>query len=180
MHIIGHGRNAREAYPSPPNAALIALSNRYLIAPTGPASPSAFTVASPAFHIVAAANVVRRASGIFMLSVEMPSQLAAPDTQVWSATLLFGVTASGGVPNGAWLLDIAAPIILTPAPTTASVLAGLDMQAPAGGLIQTVVLTGTNPTPAPQGPSTIVISGTTLGGSMITPGDFFGTVFELP
>lgn len=182
MYLIGRGRYAREAYPesASPSGALAALTNRYRIAPIAPGIPSAFTVASPTTHVVAAVNVKRRASGIFMVTFQMPSTLAAPDEQGWVAVALFGATASGGIANGDWLQDTAAPIT-TSAPSGASPFGGYEVQSDTGNLLQTVTLVGTNADPVPQGDSTIVIEGTSLAGTQISPsGSFIAVAYELP
>lgn len=183
MFLIGRGRYAREAYPATGgagSAAVAALTNRYRIAAVAPAVPSAFTVASPTTHIVAAVNVRRRASGIFMLSFQMPAALSAPDVQAWSAVALFGATASGGIANGDWLQDTAAPIT-TSAASGASPMGIDEITSDATTLLQTVTLVGSNAAPVPQGNSTIIIAGTTLAGSTITPaGSFLAVAYELP
>lgn len=181
MHIIGRGRYAREAYPdTKPNAALVALANRYLVDTSAPGTPSPFTVTQPSFHIVAAANVTRRASGLFVVSVQVPrTALAADDTQSWTAVALFGSTASGGVASGDWLLDIASTIT-TSTPTGASPMSAWTAQSDAGNLTQTVTLVGVNSTPVPTGDSVIAVLSNTDGGSQVSPGVFFGAAYELP
>lgn len=178
MYIAGRHRSG-ETYPSPPNAALVAAANRYLIDPSPPGSPSAFAVALPGFRVVAAVNVVRRASGIFILSTQMSALLASADTQSWSAVLLGGATCTGGIADGSWLLNIASTI--TPSAPTSSSLMSLDLfQSSAGNLQQTMSMVGANASPAPVGASTIIIAAATIGGAQITPGQFFGVVYELP
>lgn len=181
MYVIGRGRYARETYPEASQGASgAALANRYRIAPIAPGIPSPFTVTSPTTHIVAAVNVRRRASGIFMLAFQMPSTLAAPDEQGWVAVALFGATASGGIANGAWLQDTAAPIT-TSAASGASPLGVYEVQSDTGNLLQTVTLVGSNADPVPQGNSTIIIAGTSLAGTQISPsGSFIAVAYELP
>jgi len=179
MYVIGRGRRAGETYPeASQTAALAALSNRYLIGSTA-GVPDPFTVTNPTFHIAAAVNVTRRASGIFMVAVQMPVELAAPDKQVWSAVALFGSTCSGGVANGAWLLDIAA-LITNTLPTGASPMGEYIAESSAGNLGQSMTVVGVNAVPVPPGASTIIVPGTTVAGTQITPGAFFGVVYELP
>lgn len=179
--LIGRGRYARETYPAAgATGALVALVNRYRIAAVSPGIPSAFTVTTPTTHIVAAVNVKRRASGIFAVSFQMPATLGAADTQAWAAIALFGATASGGIANGDWLQDTGATI--TTAGATGASPMGIDeIQSGAGNLHQTVTLVGTNAAPVPQGSSTIIIAGTTVGGSAITPtSSFIAVAYELP
>ena len=180
MHVIGRGRYARATYPvGGQSSALAALTNRYLTSPVAPGTPSPFTVTAPTFHIVAAVNVTRRASGIFVVSAQMGATLAAADQQEWAAIALFGSVASGGVPNGQWLLDIGSTIT-TSVPTDAFPLTGSFIQSGAGNLSQSVILAGANAKPVTPGNSTIIIAGNTSGGTQITPGQFFGVVYELP
>ena len=178
MHIIGRGRYAREGYPVAGSiAALAALTNRYLATPL--MAPDAFTVTAPTVQNVAAANVTRRASGIFVVMMALPIVLSVADEYQFSATLIPGATASGGTVDQDWRLGIGSAVVLagggTPSPMSAYI-----QQAGAGNLAQTAVLVGLNPTPAPLGSSAILIAGTTIGGAAITPGDIFVSAYELP
>jgi len=179
MHTMGWGRYKRETYPvGGVDAAVVALNNRYQTSGT-PGSPDAFTSAVGSPHNVAAVNVVRRASGIFVLSLQMPTTLAGADTETFVATALFGATASGGTANGAWLLGISSPITAT-SPTGTSPMTLFTGQHGAGNLVDTLVLTGANAVAVPQGASCIIITGGTAGPTALTPGPLVAIAYELP
>lgn len=180
MHVIGRGKRGRETYPlGGATSALAALTNRYLVSAT-PDSPDPFTATSPNAIIVAAVNVTRRGSGFFVLATQMLDTLAAADTQEWAAVLLEGATVSGGTVDGQWLIAKGSAIVPTTTPTGAVAFSQWGEQADATTLTTTVTLVGINPTAAPPGDSTIIIAAETLAGTLITPGPFFGSVFELP
>jgi hypothetical protein len=177
-HLIGRGRYAREAYPETSRAG--GLTNRYLISPAGPATPDVFTTTGGAPHIVAAVNVVRRASGLFVVMVQMPATLASAALQEWAATMLFGATSSGGTVNGDWILGIGAPITFT-APSGSSLMGVYFDQDGAGNLTKTVTMIGINAAPVPSASGTIVVGGATVGSDVqITPGLFLASAYELP
>ena len=177
MFLIGRGRYTRAAYPQAPGAAVAALSNRYVATPL--MAPDPFTVTSPTLHNVAAVNVTRRASGVFVVMMTLPVALAAPDEYQFSASLVPGATASGGTVDGAWLVGIGSAIVLAGGGTP-SVMSAFIQQVGAGNLSQTPVLVGLNPTPAPTGKSAILIASTTNGGTAVSLGDIFVSANELP
>jgi hypothetical protein len=180
MLLIGRGRYARETYPvGGQGAALTALANRYLISPSGPVAPDAFTATAPAIHTVAAVNVVRRASGIFVVMVQLPTLLAGADVENFEATAFLGSTASGGTANGQWLVAAGAPVSLT-ASSGVSPMGVWITSVDSTTLSQTPTLVGVNARPVPQGSSAIVIQGNTLGATQVTPGGFFAVAYELP
>jgi hypothetical protein len=181
MFLIGKGKAARETYPQSggiANSALVALLNRYLVGSTT-TTPDAFTTASPTAHYVAAVNVVRKASGLFVVMAELPATLAAPDTMAFAAFLFSGATASGGTASGAWLVGTGSPIVPS-AISPDQIMAPWEETCGAGNLTKTPIMVGINPMPAPAGASVIVIAANTIGGTTVTPGSFSAAAFELP
>lgn len=176
--LMGPRGRKQAGYPSPPNSAGIALLNRYLTSPDSSVSIDPFTVTSPTFSFIAAANVVRRASGIFMVQAQMPLVLAGADTMQFSVVIFFGQTATGGTPSGDWLVADGATIVI--AGSEAAVPSAYSEAASAGNLTKTMTLIGCNPNPTPAGPSAIALVGTTVGGTQISPNGLFISAYELP
>lgn len=171
MHLIGKHKSP-ESYPtSNAAAALTALSNRYI---SNGGAPAAFS--SAVLHTVGAVNVTRRASGIFLVTAQVPIVLADDDPSVgWVAAAGPG-SAVGGVASGDWLIDDGT--LVAPATTVNFSTNGFIVAA--GSLSLTVTLVGANPTPLAAGISCIAIQAATADPSQITPSAFFATAIELP
>lgn len=176
--VIGKGRRATQVYPTRGNGnAVDALSNRYLVDPNSQI-PSAFSVTAPTLYIVAAVNVVRRASGIFQVNVQVPMLSSGIDTTQWGAIARAGSVASGGVVYGDWLIDDGAVISVT-APSSEYLIGTGGGTVEANG-VQMITMVGVNPAPLPAGASAIVIAATTVSGSTLTPGVLLASAYELP
>ena len=170
--VIGKGRQASQAYPVRSNGdAVAALSNRYLC----PAIiPDPFT--SLASYFVAAANVTRRASGLFVVQAQVLSQAAGVDTQAWAALLFPGAVASGGVASGDWLVSTGGVVAVAPTPVPTIIgVDGYELASAIG-----ITLTGINAVAAPAGDSVIAIVGNTVAPSLLTMGALTASIFELP
>lgn len=178
MFLIGRGRYARETYPES-NKATAALVNRYLISAAGPPRPDPFSKIPADVYVVAATNVTRRASGIFMLTFQDPVTLAAADTLEWSAIAFSGSTASGGTVSGDWLVRIGSDIAFT-APAAASPMGEYADQRDATTLSATVTMVGVNAAPMLPGKGAIVVFGSAAAGTLITPALLIASVYELP
>jgi hypothetical protein len=184
--LVGRAGKARETYPGGggPNQALVALANRYLISPTSPGTPAPFEGSNASPEPVAYANVTRRASGLFVVGVQVPVTLAGADTLLASAILLSG-SSSGGAANGQWSIETAGHAITVPVtPSFASPVSAFEDQRGAGNLAATITLNGANASPLPVGVAgTLVIFGATASGAVVvtpTSGGFFAYAFELP
>ncbi|MGH3303687.1 MAG: hypothetical protein ACRDOK_18810 [Streptosporangiaceae bacterium] len=181
MFLIGRNRYAREGYPesNPGNAAFVALTNRYLTAQP-PATPDPFTQGLAGVHALAAVNVTRKASGLFMVAVQFSAVLAAPDTMQFAASASFGGVASGGTASGNWLIATGPALVVTPL-TQDSLSGQYDDERDAGNLQAGVTLVGVGAVPIPAGNSAIVILGqTTAGTTLVTPGILIASAYELP
>lgn len=176
MRLTGRGSRGLETYPGRVSSAVSALTNRYLCSQIAPA---AFTAVIADEYIVAAANVTRRASGIFVINVQVPVVLASAETLQWAAGILGGSTASGGTAAGDWL--VAGSAISVTSESFASTMGISRIACPAGGLGQTVTLVGLNPTPLPvDGSGVLVVYGATVGSVQTTPGVILASAYELP
>jgi hypothetical protein len=110
MHVIGRGRYARETYPQPSTGGLAAFQNR------GVLSSSIADLTAPSGVIVAAANPVRLASGIFVVMANFIGTPSAADTLDIGFLSIATTTAwSGGVlsPDGKWRVANPGPITAT-------------------------------------------------------------------
>lgn len=172
MFSIGKGRYKTEGYPVRSNGdVLAALSNRYLC----PAIvPDPFTSATTYF--VAAANVIRRASGLFMVTAQVMSQAGGVDTQAWGALLFPGAVASGGTVSGNWRVSVGGAVSIAPTPVPTIIgIDGYDLASAIG-----ITLTGINAVAAPAGSSVIAIVANTVAPSLLTMGALTAAAFELP
>ena len=82
----------------------------------GPSPPVLDTIAPGGQAIIAAANVIRTATGLFLVSCSYSVIPTATDDVVLSVTQAAGTTAwSGGTPSvdGTWLYDVNGPIVAT-------------------------------------------------------------------
>lgn len=196
--LIGprHGKS-RETYPVNPGlgGAVSAMTNRGI---SGNAAPAAFEpTGSPVAPVaVAYANVTRRASGLFVVGIEMGFGLSGADTVDATAVVVNGSSTGGTAapnanPAGSWFVETASSgpgkIVVPSAPTFASDIAVWVETSPAavaGLLDQTVVLIGVNSAPLPVGDAGTIYMAviTASGATTITPGNgaFTAFYFELP
>lgn len=172
MFNIGKGRYKTEGYPVRSNGdVLAALSNRYLC----PAIvPDAFNSTVP--YYVAAVNVTRRASGLFMVAAQVLAQTAGVTTQSWGALLFPGAVASGGVVNGDWRVSVGGAVSVAPTPSPTIIgIDGYELASAIG-----ITLTGINAVAAPAGSSVIAIVANTVDPSVLTMSTLTASAFELP
>lgn len=169
--LIGprHGKS-RETYPSPPNAASIALRNRSAAQATQPALPVPFTPSNflPG-SLVGARLVTPVASGIFMLLAEF--QIENEATQdTYAAAAFFGtgtdLSVSGGnvTVNGWTFGTTTAPTVGGSPALQSAQIAASDQTVP-GTDFATLTLVGTNLVALPIGvPSVIELFVFEVGG----------------
>jgi hypothetical protein len=185
-YLAGRRGHARETYPGngSPSQALVALANRFLISPGGGGTPAPFTASNASPEPVGYTNVTRKASGLFLVGVQIPVALASADTLLASAIFLSG-SSSGGTVNGQWSIETSGhPITVPGTPAFASDISAFAQQCGTGNLTTTITLVGVNPAPLPPGDAgTIVVFAATASGSVVvnpTSGGFLAFAFELP
>jgi hypothetical protein len=181
MHIIGRGRYAREAYPSPPNAATGALRNRNVAGSVALVAP--FT---PSGGIIAAILFTPKISGVVQVSATIGmTNGVTPDIYTTIAYVVPGtglsVTGGASTING-WVVGSTVPPLIggvtgVPVPISSAVA------AIAGGASGTLLPFGISQPLLPVGVPVVIfmdLSETGGGNALADLGFVNLSVLELP
>jgi hypothetical protein len=183
MHIIGRGRYRGETYPSPPNAATVALRNRNVagvVALVAPFTPSA------SGGIIAAILFTPKVSGVVQVSATLAmTNGATPDDYTTIAYVVPGtglsVTGGASTING-WVVGSTVPPLIGGV-TGAPMIIGSAIAAIAGGASGTLLTFGISQPLLPVGvPVVIFILLAEVGGghALADLGFINLSVLELP